>query len=66
MGHVTSTQPLSPTVRLLELEAEAQDLLPDHTYKAVMLRISSKDSVQEQCEVLEGVVEEFKRGMRHD
>jgi hypothetical protein len=46
----TTTHPAAVT--LLALEAESQELLPDHTYKAVMGRVNCKGN------------EEFKRGLR--
>jgi hypothetical protein len=59
---MTTTEKLQAT-KLFSLAAEAQDLLPEHTYKAVMLRASSRDSVEGQCELLEDVVGDFRRGM---
>jgi hypothetical protein len=53
----------TPQAKLFSLTAEAQDLLPAHTCKAVLLRASSKDSIEEQCKLLSGVLDEFGRGV---
>jgi len=59
---MTSTKPLPPAARLLELEAEAQGLYPDHTFKAVM-RLIEDWPTENQIEWLETGVAEFKAGM---
>lgn len=53
---------LTPEAKLFSLTAEAQELLPEHTYAAVMLRVAVRESVEERCELLEDVVGKFKRG----
>lgn len=60
---MTPTQPLPPAAHLLELEAEAQDLYPDHTFKAVIWHVNRLETVEEKCERLERGIEDFKRGL---
>jgi hypothetical protein len=55
------TTDTNPAIRLLELTTEAQDLLPDHTYKALMLRVDGRELPEEKCELLGDVLGEFKR-----
>jgi hypothetical protein len=49
-------------LRLARLTAKAQDLLPEHTYKAVMRRVSRYESLKVKCEMLEVLLREFERG----
>jgi hypothetical protein len=58
-----NTQPLPPATRLLELTSEAQDLYPDHTFKASIWRVDRMESIEEKCESLEKGIEEFRRGL---
>jgi hypothetical protein len=53
----------TPEAKLFRLTAEAQELLPEPTYKAFMHRVNSKDSIEERCELLSEGNEEFKRGL---
>jgi hypothetical protein len=53
----------TPEAKLFSLTAEAQDLLPNHTYKAVMHRVNALDSIEDRCELLESGLGEFKRGL---
>jgi hypothetical protein len=59
----TSAPALPPAARLLELEAEHQELTPDHTHRAFMHRVEARDSVEERCELLEHGIAKFKRGV---
>lgn len=54
---------LLPAAHLLELEAEAQDLYPDHTFKASMWHVNKLETVEEKCESLEAGMAEFRRGL---
>jgi hypothetical protein len=54
---------LTPEAKLFSLTAEAQDLYPEHTFKAVMHRVNAIESIEEKCERLEKGIEEFKRGL---
>jgi hypothetical protein len=49
--------------KLVSLTAEAQDLYPDHTFKASMWHVDRLPSVEEKCEELEKGLEEFRRGL---
>jgi hypothetical protein len=59
----TPTTTETPDAHLFALKAETQELLPDHTYKAVMRRVEAEESLEEQCELLEDGLAEFKRGL---
>jgi hypothetical protein len=59
---LTPTTP-SPALHLALLEAKAQETFPEHTCKAVLLRVHrEKQTVQERAEMLEGLISEFERG----
>jgi len=60
---LTTTQPLPPAARLLELEAEAHDLYPDHTFKAAKWHRDRLSTVEAKCESLEAGMAEFRRGL---
>jgi hypothetical protein len=53
----------TPEAKLFRLTAEAQELLPDHTYKASMHLVDRRESVEEKCKYLEEGLEEFRRGL---
>jgi hypothetical protein len=53
----------TPEAKLFRLTAEHQDLAPDHTHRAFMHRVNSKESVEDRCELLEEGLEEFRRGL---
>ncbi len=53
----------NPALRLLELEAETQELLPEHTFKAFTHRVNARESIEDRCELLSEGLEEFKRGL---
>ena len=56
----------TPDARLFRLTAETretQQLLPEHTHKAFMHRVNSRESIEDRCELLEEGLEEFRRGM---
>jgi hypothetical protein len=49
--------------KLFRLTAENQELVPDHTHKAFMLRVEALETVEAQCELLEEGMAEFRRGL---
>lgn len=54
----------SPDLTLFRLKAKAQNLYPEHTYKAVIHRVErEQETVEGRVEMLEGLVEDFERGM---
>jgi hypothetical protein len=53
----------TPEAKLFRLTAEAQELRPDHTFKAFMHRVNSLDSIEDRCELLSKGNEEFRWGM---
>lgn len=58
------TTAIPPALTLLNLQSKAQDLLPEHTYKAVMHRIQNEQETDAgRCELLGQIVGDFERGM---
>ena len=54
---------LSPALHLALLESKAQDTFPEHTCKAVLLRVHrEQETNQGRAEMLEGLIGEFERG----
>lgn len=60
---MTSTQQLPPAAHLLELEEEARELLPDHTFKATT-RLIKDWPIEKAIEWLEDGVERRKRALQ--
>lgn len=53
----------SPALHLALLEAKAQETFPQHTCRAVLLRVHrEKQTDQARAEMLEGLISEFERG----
>jgi hypothetical protein len=57
------TTDTNPTLRLLELTAENESLVPPHTHRAFMHRVNALETVEEKCELLEEGMAEFRRGL---
>jgi len=54
----------TPDLTLFHLKAKAQDLYPEHTYKAVLRRVyREKETTEERVQMLAEMVAEFERGM---
>lgn len=54
----------TPDLQLARTLSKAQDLYPEHTYKAVVKRVyREQETVEGRVEMLEGLVAEFERGM---
>ena len=59
---MTTTAP-NHALHLALLESKAQETFPEHTCKAVLLRVHrGKETEQGRAEMLEGLISEFERG----
>lgn len=59
---MTAPAPIT-ALHLALLEAKAQETFPEHTYKAVLLRVHREQETNEgRAEMLEGLISEFERG----